>query len=121
MVERLKKPMSLKKCYDPSAKFEHVAVVIEESRYLGTLSIEEPMESLQVHEQHIQNNNSPMAMEQTLESKLTLNGKKAGHGNLQCGGRIIFVEEVEEEETLKARGKINMGPTSVIVERKRPW
>ena len=62
-------------------KFEHVVVAIEESK--ETLSIDELMGSLQVHEQCMEKNSSSVIIEQALESKLTLREEKP---NGFCGG-----------------------------------
>ena len=62
-------------------KFEHVVVAIEESK--ETLSIDELMGSLQVHEQCMEKNSSSVVIEQALESKLTLREEKP---NGFCGG-----------------------------------
>ena len=75
-------------------KFEHVMVAIEESKDLETLSIEELMGSLQMHEQCIEKNSSSVVIEQALESKLTLreekpNGFHGGYTNSNHGkGRV---------------------------------
>ena len=58
-------------------------VAIEESKDLETLSIEDLMGSLQVHEQCMEKNSSSVVIEQALESKLTLREKKP---NGFCGG-----------------------------------
>ena len=79
-------------------KFEHVVVAIEESKDLETLLIEELMGSLQVHEQHMEKNSSPVIIDQALESKLTLkkeksNGSHGGYTNSNHGkgrGRGTF-------------------------------
>ncbi|XXG89956.1 hypothetical protein AAC387_Pa12g1836 [Persea americana] len=70
-----------------TTKFEHVVVAIEESKDLETLSIEEIMGSLQVHEQRMQKNSGSMVLEQALESKLTLGEQKPGRGSSKRGGR----------------------------------
>ena len=57
-------------------KFEHVVVAIEESKDLETLSIEELMESFQVHEQRMEKNSNSVVIEQEWESKLTLREEK---------------------------------------------
>ena len=64
-------------------KFEHVVVAIEESKDLETLSIEELIGSLEVHEQRMEKNSSSFVIEQALESKLTLREEKP---NGSCGG-----------------------------------
>ena len=64
-------------------KFEHVVVAIEDSKDLETLSIEELMGSLEVHEQRMEKNSSSFVIEQALESKLTLREEKP---NGSCGG-----------------------------------
>ena len=79
-------------------KFEHVVVAIEESKDLETLLIEELMGSLQVHEQHMEKNSSPVIIDQALESKSTLkkeksNGSHGGYTNSNHGkgrGRGTF-------------------------------
>ena len=53
-------------------KFEHVLVAIEESKDMETLSIEESMGFLEVHEQRMEKYSSSIVIEQALESKLTL-------------------------------------------------
>ena len=78
-------------------KFE-LMVAIEESKDLETLSIEELMGSLQMHEQCIEKNSSSVVIEQALESKLTLreekpNGFHGGYTNSNHGkghGRGTF-------------------------------
>ena len=57
-------------------KFEHAVVAIEESKDLETLSIEELIGSLEVHEQRKEKNSSSVVIEQALESKLTLREEK---------------------------------------------
>ena len=57
-------------------KFEHVVVAIEESKDMETLSIEESMGFLEVHEQHMEKYSSSIVIEQALESKLTLREEK---------------------------------------------
>ena len=63
-----------------SSKFEHVVVVIEESKDLEILTIEELLGSLQVHEQRMQKKSNPAVLEQALESKLTLNKSTSNRG-----------------------------------------
>ena len=57
-------------------KFECVVVAIEQFKDLETLSIEELMGSLEVHEQCMEKNSSFVVIEQALESKLTLREEK---------------------------------------------
>ena len=76
-------------------KFEHVVVAIEESKDMETLSIEELMGFLEVHEQRMEKYSSSIVIEQALESKLTLreekpNGSRGGYTNSnhgKCCGR----------------------------------
>ena len=56
-----------------SPKFEHVVVATKESKDLKTLMIKELMGSFQVYEQRMLKNANSTILEQTLESKLTLN------------------------------------------------
>ena len=63
-------------------------MAIEESKDLGTISIEELMGSLQVHEQGMQKNDSSIILEQALESKLTLSEKKPDRKSSKWGGGI---------------------------------
>ena len=79
-------------------KFEHVVVAIEESKDMETLSIEELMGFLEVHEQRMEKYSSSIVIEQALESKLTLreekpNGSRGGYTNSNHGkghGRGTF-------------------------------
>ncbi|XP_058111952.1 putative disease resistance protein At1g50180 [Magnolia sinica] len=66
-----------------TTKFEHVVVVIEESKDLDKLFIEELGGLLQVHEQRMQKN-AGSTLEHALESKLTLKEQKNDH--TQRGG-----------------------------------
>ena len=68
-------------------KFNHLLPVIEESKYIQTLSIEELMGSLQVHEQRTQKNDVPAIIEQALESKLTYNEQRGGNRRGDFRGR----------------------------------
>ncbi|CAO2836221.1 unnamed protein product [Amaranthus hypochondriacus] len=71
-------------------KFNHVLPAIEESKDIDTLSIEELMGSLQVHEQRIQKNDGPAIIDQALESRFQSNEQRGGNrrGNFRGrGGR----------------------------------
>ena len=80
-------------------KFEHVVVAIEESKDFETLSIDELMRSLQVHEHRMEKNSNYVVIEQALQSKLTLreekpNGFREGYTNSNHGkgrGRGTFI------------------------------
>jgi hypothetical protein len=69
-------------------KFEHVMTAIEESKDLETISAEELLGSLRVHEQRILKNASSTSLEQALESKLNFDKPKGGRGqwNPRRGG-----------------------------------
>ena len=83
-------------------KFEHVVVAIEESKDLETLLIEELMGSLQVHEQHMEKNSSPVIIDQALESKLTLKKEKSNgsHEDIPIATMVKVVEEEHLEADL---------------------
>nr|XP_028946855.1 uncharacterized protein LOC103418446 [Malus domestica] len=63
-----------------TSNFEHVVTAIEESKNLETMSAEELLGSLVVHEQCIQKNASPITLEQALESKLNIDKPNGGRG-----------------------------------------
>jgi hypothetical protein len=69
-------------------KFEHVVTAIEESKDLETISAEELLGSLRVHEQRILKNAGSTSLEQALESKLNFDKPKGGRGqwNTRRGG-----------------------------------
>jgi RNAse (barnase) inhibitor barstar len=69
-------------------KFEHMVTVIEESKDLVTISAEELLGSLRVHEQRILKNASSTSLEQALESKFNFDKPKGGRGqwNPRRGG-----------------------------------
>ncbi|KAM1597307.1 hypothetical protein ACFX1Z_032223 [Malus domestica] len=54
--------------------------VMEESKNLETMSVEELLGSLLVHEQRIQKNASPTTLVQALESKLNIDKPNGGRG-----------------------------------------
>nr|XP_028965038.1 uncharacterized protein LOC114827416 [Malus domestica] len=63
-----------------TSNFELVVTAIEESKNLETMSAEELLGSLLVHEQRIQKNASPTTLEQALESKLNIDKPNGGRG-----------------------------------------
>jgi hypothetical protein len=69
-------------------KFEHVVTEIEESNDLESISAEELLGSLRVHEQRILKNTCSTSLKQALESKLNFDKPKEGRGqwNSRHGG-----------------------------------
>jgi hypothetical protein len=61
-------------------KFEHVVTAIEESKDLESISVEELLGSLRVHELRILKNAGSTSLKQALESKLKFDKPKKGHG-----------------------------------------
>ncbi|XP_044480793.1 uncharacterized protein LOC123207452 [Mangifera indica] len=59
--------------------FEHVVTAIEESKNLETMSTEELLGSLRVHEQRIRKNSQLSSTDQALESKLTFDNSNSEH------------------------------------------
>ncbi|CAN6691653.1 unnamed protein product [Malus baccata var. baccata] len=70
-----------------TSNFEHVVTAIEESKNLETMSTEELLGSLLVHEQRIQKNANPTTLEQALESKY-IDKPNGGHGQWNSRRRI---------------------------------
>ncbi|XP_038722011.1 uncharacterized protein LOC120014160 [Tripterygium wilfordii] len=70
-----------------SPSFEHVVTAIEESKDLDTMSIEELLWCLRVHETHIHNNIEAAAVEQALKTKLVLDDRNGGLGRGRGRGR----------------------------------
>ncbi|KAM1224083.1 hypothetical protein ACFX2G_043992 [Malus domestica] len=68
-----------------TSNFEHVVTAIEESKNLETMTAEELLGSLLVHEQRIQKNANPTTLEQALESKLNID--KPNEGRKQWNSR----------------------------------
>ena len=73
-----------------TSQFEHIVAVIEESKNLKEISIEELLGSLQVHEQRMQKKIGSIVLKQALDSKLTLNDRGShsrGRGRGRDRGR----------------------------------
>ncbi|XP_017190472.2 uncharacterized protein [Malus domestica] len=103
-----------------TSNFEHVVTAIEESKNLETMSAEELLGSLLVHEQRIQKNASPTTLEQALESKLNIdkpnrgcgqwNSRRGSSSNRSRGrgrrrGRGYMNNRGQSQEWRTARGK----------------
>jgi len=70
-------------------KFEHIVVVIEETKDLSRLSIHELMGSLEAHDQRV-NQYSKQPMEQAFQIKANFSGRRGASFHHQRGGRSFY-------------------------------